>query len=74
MSTNAFPRQEFEFSISVQEEGRVYMRALDKINVDDIVLHLVRSEIHEVMTGDDLGNEVPREYKDFLIKERFSGV
>jgi hypothetical protein len=44
---------------------------VDRINVNDIILHLIHRKLHELVTGTDNGVDVPRLFRDSLVKERF---
>lgn len=66
------PRQEFEVKFDTEERGKLTLKMLDRINVDDVYLHLVRREVFRVINGSDQGVDVDRLFKDFLIKERFT--
>jgi len=70
--SNAIPRQEFSFTTTSAEGGRLRFRMVDRLNIDDVVLHLIHRKIHEVLTDRDNGVDVPRLFKDSLIKERFT--
>ena len=72
MSTDPAPRQEFEFSLTTVEKGKITVTMLDRITVDDLYLHLVHREIYRLATQDDPGDEVNPLFKDFLLKERFT--
>jgi hypothetical protein len=65
-------RSDVEFTLTTVEKGKVTMRLVDRINVDDVYLHLVHREIYRLVSGDDPGNEVNQLFKDFLLKERFT--
>ena len=54
------------------ERGKITIRMVDRINVDDVFLHLVNREIFRLKTGKDNGSEVDPLFKDFLLKERFT--
>lgn len=66
------PRFEQNISITSNERGRITMKLIDRINVDDVFLHLVNREIYRLATGVDAGSEVEPLFKEFLLKERFS--
>lgn len=65
------PRQELEFSITRYSQGKIRLKMVDRINVDDVYLHHVNRQIYRQITGDDPGDEVNPLFKDFLLKERF---
>lgn len=48
------------------------MRVIDRINVDDLVLHMIHGEVYRLITGKDPGADVDPQFKDFLLKERFT--
>jgi hypothetical protein len=66
------PRQEFDLKLTTIEEGVVRIKMLDRINVDDVYLHLVNAELYRLTTGEDPEAEVNQLFKDFLLKERFT--
>jgi hypothetical protein len=66
------PRYDQKLTLTTTERGRVTVRLVDRINVDDIVLHLLNREIYRVGTGIDPGVEVEPLFKEFLLKERFT--
>lgn len=66
------PRQEFEFSLTTQERGKITVKMFDRITVDDIFLHLINQEIYMIVTRKDINSEVNQLFKDFLLKERFT--
>jgi hypothetical protein len=70
--TEPTPRQEFEVSVTTTSRGKLTLKMLDRINVDDIFLHLVHQEIFSIKTGNDPDDEVNQLFKDFLLKERFT--
>lgn len=69
---NSSPRQEFEFKLVSPDSGEVTVTFLDRINVDDVFLHLIRGEVYRVITGEDPEAEVDDLFKSFLLKERFT--
>lgn len=66
------PRQEFEFSLTTVEEGKIILKMFDRINVDDIFLHLVNQELFGILTRENIEPEVNPLFKDFLLKEQFT--
>ena len=66
------PRQEFDFSLTTVERGKINFQLYDRINVDDVFLHLVKREVFRVTSKVDPGDEVNQLFKDFLLKERFT--
>lgn len=69
---DSLPRQEFKFSLTTQDRGKINMKLFDRINVDDVFLHLVNREIFRLRTGIDAGVAVDPLFKDFLLKEKFT--
>ena len=61
-----------KITLSTSEKGRLTIRMVDRINVDDVYLHLINREIYRVSTGIDTGSEVEPLFKEFLLKERFT--
>jgi len=70
--TNKFPRQEFQFTTTAVDGRRLKFRMVDRINIDDIILHMMHRKLHELVTGADNGVDVPRLFRDSLVKERFT--
>ena len=66
------PRQEFEFSLTTQERGKITIKMFDRINVDDVFLHLVNQEIYMIVTRKKIDAGVNQLFKDFLLKEKFT--
>jgi len=66
------PRQEYEFSITTVEQGKITLKLLDRINVDDVFLHLVNQEIYGIITKTTVEQNVKTLFKDFLLQERFT--
>ena len=65
------PRQEFEFTLTAHAQGKVRVKMMDRINVDDVFLHHVNRQVFRILTGDDPGDDVNPLFKQFLIKEQF---
>jgi len=61
-------RNEFTYNITTEEFGKVKVRMIDRISVDDVYLHLVKRELYRLAGGNDAGVDVSREFKDFLIR------
>jgi len=59
-------------TITTSEEGRITVRMVDRINVDDVFLHLVNRNLYRLAVGEDHGTDVPVLFKEFLLKERFT--
>lgn len=50
--------------------GRVAeVSALDAVGVEDCMDVLTRSALHRIMTGEDWTEPIPREIKDFIIRQ-----
>lgn len=64
-------RQEIEFTLTSHRRGKVRIKILDRINVDDVYLHQVNGHVYRLLTGDDPGDEVNKIFKDALLKEQF---
>lgn len=69
---NSSPRQEFEFALSSTDKGQITITMMDRINVDDVFIHLVHREVYRLVAGEDDGVEVSDLFKSFLMKERFT--
>ena len=69
---DTIPRQTFNFSINVLDRGKLIVDLIDRINVDDVFLHLIHRELYRLVTGKDEGIEVNELFKDFLLKDRFT--
>ena len=65
-------RFEQKFSITSTTRGKMVVKMVDRINVDDVFLHLVNRETYRIITGTDSGSTVEPLFKEFLLKERFS--
>jgi hypothetical protein len=66
------PRQEFEFAYNTIQRGKITVKMVDRINVDDVFLHLVNQELFRILTRENIDDEVNPLFKDFLLKERFT--
>lgn len=65
-------RQEFQFSITTTERGKITLKMYDRINVDDVFMHLVNKEIFRIKAGKNSSDDVDPLFKDFLLKENFT--
>jgi hypothetical protein len=65
-------RYDQKLTLTTSERGRVTVRMVDRINVDDIFSHLVSRELYRISTGIDPGVEIEPLFKEFLLKERFT--
>jgi hypothetical protein len=70
--TDPTPRQEFDFSLTTVERGKITVKLLDRINIDDVYLHMVNREVFRIITGVDTGDDINPLFKDFLLRERFT--
>lgn len=68
------PRQETEFSLTTVERGKINVVLLDRINVDDVFLHLVNQETYRVLARKDVDPTVNQLFKDYLLKEQFTAA
>lgn len=66
------PRQELEFSLTTIERGKITIKLIDRINVDDVFLHLLNQEVFKIIVKKDIDPTVNQLFKDFLLKERFT--
>jgi hypothetical protein len=69
---NIPPRQELDFSLTTVEDGKVSVKMLDRINVDDVVTQLMLQEVFRVVAKTDIDPTVNPLFKDFLLKEGFT--
>ena len=65
------PRQEFEFTLTQHRNGKIRIKMMDRINVDDVFVHHVNRQVYRVVSGDEPGDEVNPLFKQFLLKEQF---
>lgn len=63
-------RLDFQFSLTSTEKGQIKVRMLDRINVDDVLLHLVNRELYRLKVGRDVGSYVEVPFKKFLLQQR----
>ena len=66
------PRQKTEFSLTTVERGKINVVLLDRINVDDVFLHLVNQETYQILAKKSIEPEVNQLFKDYLLKEQFT--
>lgn len=64
-------RVQREFQVEDINRGKVNFRVIDRITPDDIISHLIEREIYKVAGGNDPGDELNREFIDFLVLERY---
>jgi len=65
------PRTELEFSLTTEEFGKRNFKLVDKLMVEDLVVHLAKREMFRIITGIDEGVDVNREFKDALVLDDF---
>lgn len=68
---NVPPQQVTEFKITATEQGQIRMKVYDRITVDDVTLHLINQSIYNILTKEDPTFDVSRNFKDFLVMERY---
>jgi len=66
-------RQEEEVTINTIDGVRVRLRAIDRISVDDVFLHLIHGELSSIITGEDRGADVNRKFRDFVTRPLYQG-
>lgn len=64
-------RQEITLKFKVGQR-RVSVKAMDAVGVEDCYEMLAKSVIHRYATGEDLTMPVPREVKDFILRQNLS--
>jgi hypothetical protein len=72
MADEESSRFDQKLTLTAQERGKITIRLVDRINVDDVFLHLVNREIYRLSVGTDPGSEVEPLFKEFLLKERYT--
>jgi hypothetical protein len=65
------PRQEFTTDLKDRKHGKVRIRVIDRISVDDVTLHLIRRELYRLSGGADPGDDVNPQFIDFLVREGY---
>lgn len=65
-------RYDQRVSITVTDRGKITVRMVDRINVDDVLMHLIHRELFRLSNGEDTGVEVGPLFKDFLLKPTFT--
>ena len=58
------------FMVNDEKRGKVRFKFMDRINVDDVILHLMEREVFRLVGGDDPGEDVNSTFKDFLVREK----
>lgn len=66
------PRQVLDFSLTTVERGKISVRIMDRITVDDVFLHLVNQETYRILAKKDVDPTVNPLFKDALLKEKFT--
>lgn len=61
-------RTEVDFTLQDRNRGKVRFRIYDRITPDDIMVHMIERELFKLVGGADPGDEVSKEFKDFVIK------
>jgi hypothetical protein len=69
--TNRISRQEFSFNMTEDTGRKLRIRMMDRINIDDLVIHLIHRELHTIVTGTEHDVDVPKLFKESVINERF---
>lgn len=64
-------RTQREFQVEDINRGKVNFRVIDRITPDDVISHLIEREIYKVVGGQDPGDELNKEFIDFLVLERY---
>ena len=64
-------RQEIGFTYTSKETGKRNVKVIDRINIDDLYLHMIQKEIYRLLTGKDQGSEVSKDFTDFLLRENY---
>jgi hypothetical protein len=63
-------RQDEAFTIRDSRHGKVNIRVIDRIGIDDVVLHLIERELFRLNGGADPGVDVSPNFIDFLVREK----
>ena len=66
------PRFEQTFTITSTQSGKVRLKIVDRITVDDVFIHMVNRELFRLVTGEDIDTVVPQNFKDALLKTRYT--
>jgi hypothetical protein len=65
------PRQEFQFTLTTTTKGKIRVKMFDRINVDDLFVHLVNRHLFRLVTTEEPSDEIAERFKDFLIRENY---
>lgn len=68
------PRTRIAYNVNDPVRGTVTFEFYDRINIDDITLHMIRRELYRLAGGSDPGDDVNQISKDFLIRDNFLEV
>lgn len=60
-----------ELQVDDVRRGLINVKIIDRINPDDVLLHLIERELFTLNGGSDPGTELNRDFTDFLVRERF---
>jgi hypothetical protein len=71
MTDATAPRNDAEVSLLNEKYGKVKIRVVDRIGIDDVFLHLVQRQLYNLAGGASAGDDVNPTFIDFLIRERF---
>lgn len=58
------------FMVLDEKRGKIRFKFMDRINVDDVILHLIERELFRLVGGNDPGEDLNPSFKDFLIREK----
>jgi hypothetical protein len=69
------PHQTITENVRQLAEGTpvLKIKVFDRINIDDVFLHLTNKHIYAILTDQDLDLSVSPNFKNFLVKEQFRG-
>lgn len=56
------------FKMEDYKRGRMRFRVIDRITPDDLMVHLIEREFFKIKGGDNPGDEINVEFKDFLVQ------
>jgi len=70
--TDEATRYDQKITLTTNERGKVTVHLFDRINVDDVFLHLVNRELYRLSTGTDPGIDFDPQFKDFLLRTRYT--
>ena len=67
-------RADISFVVNDPERGNVAMKFYDRISIEDVVLHFVERELFKQVGGNDPGDDLNQNFKDFLVRENYLEV